>query len=51
MNGEGFAFFAWHRLRWPNRTEHTNGLLYPSCQRAGPCNDWVCRNIWRNGAR
>lgn len=46
MMGEGFAFFAWHRLRWPNRTEHTDGLLSPSCQR-NVLGQFVCYACWK----
>ena len=42
---EGFAFFAWHRLMWPGRTEHTNGMFVPSCQ-TNYRGDWICRVIW-----
>lgn len=49
VNAEGFVFFAWHRLRWPMRTEHSNGCITPSCQRVGINDEWVCRIIWQDG--
>lgn len=45
--GEGFAFFAWHRLRWHRGffVDHSD-VIPRSCQR---CSDgWVCRLIWEN---
>ena len=35
MNGEGFAFFRWHSLMWPEST----------CCRQIP--DYLCVQIWR----
>ena len=49
--GEGFAFFAWHRLRWPSRTQHPKEPvslgLPPDCQR-NALGEFVCYWCWRN---
>jgi hypothetical protein len=34
MNGEGFAYFRWHSLMWPDIV---------SCRH---CENYVCAGIW-----
>lgn len=45
----GWAFFAWHRLRWPGPyfVDHSDEIPY-SCQRCGPGKELACRAIWEN---
>lgn len=40
MKGEGYAFFAWHRLRWADDPEPY------TCER-----HYFCHRIWESGDR
>lgn len=41
MNGEGFAFHAWHTLRWP-------GLIPGVCRLH---EDYQCYRLWKAGLK
>lgn len=46
---EGFAFFAWHRLRWPGPyfVNHDADIPY-SCQLVGPDHVLACKVLWES---